>query len=177
MLYVGLGVDFAIHICLRYRELSGKAPKVLAISEASRHVGPSLFLCALTTAISFFAYIPTAYRGVAELGLISGVGMFIGLACSLTVLPALLSILPVPINVSRSSSAGNYLAELPHRKARTVLTIAAVFAIASTFVLPITHFDHNPIRLNDPAAESVTTFLELLEDSDEPPYSISLIAF
>ena len=41
-----------------------------------------------------FSLLPTAYRGVAELGLISGVGMFIALFANLTVLPAILSLAP-----------------------------------------------------------------------------------
>ncbi|MEM7468659.1 MAG: MMPL family transporter [Pseudomonadota bacterium] len=84
VLYVGLGVDFAIHTCLRYRELIPKnrssADKFNLINAATRQVGASIALCAMTTSIGFFAFIPTDFKGVAELGLIAGVGMFISLA-------------------------------------------------------------------------------------------------
>ena len=67
-----------------------------ALDATSMDVGNALTLCAFTTAIGFFAFIPTAYRGVAELGLISGTGMFISLFLSLSLLPALLAFaLPV----------------------------------------------------------------------------------
>src|SRR5664279_21560 len=57
-LYIGLGVDYAIHICLHYRE--GRAeglPNSEAILVSIRDVGSSLLLCALSTAIGFFAFI------------------------------------------------------------------------------------------------------------------------
>ncbi|MGR8920122.1 MAG: MMPL family transporter, partial [Gammaproteobacteria bacterium] len=57
VLYVGLGVDFAIHLCLRYRELAAAHGRERAIAEAARHIGPSIVLCAGTTAIGFFAFI------------------------------------------------------------------------------------------------------------------------
>ena len=78
VLYIGLGVDFAIHYCLRYREhLIDGADRRHALEQTSVNVGGSLFLCAVSTAIGFFAFIPTDYTGVAELGWISGFGMFI----------------------------------------------------------------------------------------------------
>ena len=65
-----------------------------ALIHTSTSIGGSLFLCAISTAIGFFAFIPTAYTGVAELGWISGFGMLISFAITLTVIPALLSLLP-----------------------------------------------------------------------------------
>ena len=95
VLYIGLGVDFAIHYCLRYREhLIDGADRGGALDQTSVNIGGSLFLCAVSTAIGFFAFIPTDYTGVAELGWISGFGMFISFAVTITVIPALLSLLP-----------------------------------------------------------------------------------
>ena len=89
VLYIGLGIDYAIHLCLRYREaLAENTDPRRALPLAAGDVGLSLLLCAITTAAGFFAFIPTPYSGVAELGLISGTGMFISLLVSLTFLPA-----------------------------------------------------------------------------------------
>ena len=80
-LYIGLGVDYAIHVCLHYREarVLGMV-NAAAISFSLRDVSFSLFLCALTTLFGFIAFIPTDYAGVSELGIISGGGMIIGAA-------------------------------------------------------------------------------------------------
>ncbi len=174
VLYVGLGVDFAIHICLRYREMSISTDKVRAISHASRHIGTSIILCAITTAIAFFAFIPTDYRGVAELGLISGVGMFIGLGCSFTILPALLQALPAPRADARRKV--QLIAERPQRGPSIILAGTFLLALAAALTVPFAEFDHNPIHLNDPAAESVTTLTDLLDDGDAELYAIDVVA-
>ncbi|MEX2482901.1 MAG: MMPL family transporter, partial [Gammaproteobacteria bacterium] len=173
VLYVGLGVDFAIHLCLRYRELAGARLQEAAMLAAARHVGVSLALCALTTAIAFFAFIPTSYRGVAELGLISGVGIIIGLVVSLTLLPAVLRALPAPRPPRRSASA-RLLQTTGRMRNKHILIVAAICAIAALFALPYARFDHNPLHLNDPFAESITTLQDL--DDDDSMDFIAAIA-
>lgn len=97
VLYVGLGVDYAIHLSLRYRELVrlGVAHDD-ALDMAAGDTGASLALCAATTGLAFYAFVPTEFAGVSELGLISGSGMFVSLAATLTVLPAILTLMPLP---------------------------------------------------------------------------------
>ena len=92
MLNVGLGSDYVIHVLLRYRELAaaGQATPA-ALVETVRGVGSSLVLCAVTTAAGFYAFIPTTFSGVSELGLIAGTGVFFGLFVSVTLLPALVA--------------------------------------------------------------------------------------
>ncbi|RMD56643.1 MAG: hypothetical protein D6828_04095, partial [Nitrospirae bacterium] len=64
VLFIGLGIDFSIQFCLRYRELiSEGVPNIEAIKRTSTGVGSSLMLCAITTAIGFYAFVPTSYKG------------------------------------------------------------------------------------------------------------------
>jgi uncharacterized protein len=96
VLYIGLAVDYAIHFCLRYRELlRRKMARASALNQTLASVGPSIALCAVTTAAGFYAFVPTAYAGVSELGIIAGSGMMIGLLVTLTLLPAILKVLPL----------------------------------------------------------------------------------
>jgi len=180
VLYIGLGVDFAIHYCLRYRELVSEGiNKHDAIDESSVNVGSSLFLCAMTTAIGFFAFIPTDYNGVAELGLISGVGMFISLIVTLTMLPALLSLLPLkksilnrPVGIPLSYHIGAF----PINHARGVKITA--FVLFLVFVAIGTHirFDYNTLNLQNPKDESIKTLHALLTSSDSSPWSGVILA-
>jgi predicted RND superfamily exporter protein len=101
VLFIGLGVDFGIHLGLRYGEDVARA-----LAETCRSVGGSLILCACTTAIGFYVFIPTDYRAVAELGLISGTGMLISLFSSLTVLPAILATTSVAPGGERRGLSG-----------------------------------------------------------------------
>ncbi len=179
VLYIGLGVAYAIHFCLRYREVTSEGSShVEALRTTARDVGGSLVLCAVTTGIGFFAFVPTDFRGVSELGLISGTGMFISLFATLTLLPALLTLRPL-----RQAAA----LALPERRGlrmtgpvrplrRSVLLGAGVVGIAAASTLPSVRFDHDPLELRDPGAESVRTYRELMADSDTSPWSMVVVA-
>lgn len=180
VLFIGLGVDFGIHLCIRYRELlAGGVEHSVALQETARDVGSSIFLCATTTAIGFFAFVPTDFVGVAELGLISGTGMFISLFCTLTLLPALITLRP--LSASRRYSpmvlwSNTSLASLPLRHPRIVRGAALVMGIAAVLVLPRARFDNNPLNVRDPSSESVRTFNELLEKGASSPWSLNAVA-
>ena len=96
VLFIGLAVDYAIHLSLRYQELLGLGNEPFpAMRKSLQEVGPALILCAVTTGLGFYTFVPTNYAGMSELGLISGTSMFIGLVVSLTVLPAILLVFPL----------------------------------------------------------------------------------
>lgn len=173
VLYIGLGIDYAIHLCLRYREaLAENADPLKALPLAAGDVGLSLLLCAITTAAGFFAFIPTPYSGVAELGLISGTGMFISLIVSLTLLPALIGLVgdgAAPLAVAGNRSRAPFIST---RGARMVWVVAGVTAIGCATALPFIRFDSNTLNLKDPTSESVTTYRELLSESDNSPLTL-----
>ena len=175
VLYIGLGVDFAIHYCLRYREhrVEGAA-RGAALEQTSVNIGSSLFLCAVSTAIGFFAFIPTDYSGVAELGWISGMGMFISFLVTLTVIPALLSLLPYRPGKQKMPVTGG--ARLVARHAGKILGVTALLALASTLALGGLRFDHNPLNLHAQDGAALTTFRELLADNDLTPWTAIMIA-
>ncbi len=180
VLFIGLGVDFGIHVCIRYRELLASGIEhAAALEETARDVGSSIFLCAMTTAIGFYAFVPTDFVGVAELGLISGTGMFISLFCTLTLLPALLSLRPLPAGRGYSAGASwsnASLANLPLRHPRAIRGTALVMGIGAVLLLPKARFDNNPLNVRDPSSESVRTFNELLEKGASSPWSLNAVA-
>ncbi|MGH8659014.1 MAG: MMPL family transporter, partial [Gammaproteobacteria bacterium] len=182
VLYIGLGIDYSVHFCLRYRELVAQgASHASAMSQVPKDVGKSLALCAITTGAGFFAFIPTKFSGVSELGLISGTGSFINLLATLTLLPALLRLMPLapgrvaPLGQTDRSTLGSRLRTLPTRFRKTVLAIAAVLALASAVALPYARFDYNPLNLRDPNTESVQTYRDLLADSATSPWTASVL--
>jgi len=177
-LYIGLGVDFAIHFSLHYRdEIVKHHSNSMAIKNAIHSVGFSLFLCALTTAIGFFAFVPTDYKGVSELGLISGVSMFIGLGLSLVFLPALLNIFHLknarPIQNNDKTS---WIKTLPLRHKTTIRVISGLLALACLFIIPSITFDSNPVDMRDPTAPSVIAFKKLLKSKTDSPYSLYILS-
>ena len=179
VLYIGLGIDFVIHFCLRYRELlaAGSEPHE-ALPATAGDVGTSLLICTVTTAAGFYAFVPTPFEGVGELGLISGTGMVISLFTTLTLLPALLALLGKrirPVARARESRAAGVLESLLARR-RVLFAAAIVVAAISTILLPGLRFDNNPVHLRDPESESVRTFETLLENPDLSPLRLVVIA-
>ena len=192
VLYIGLGVDFAIHYCLRYREhlfdddvpaqpapaktgvIPAEAGTRHALMHTSTSIGGSLFLCAISTAIGFFAFIPTAYTGVAELGWISGFGMLISFVITLTVIPALLSLLPFKPGAPARAVGGSRLVAAHGGK---ILGGTAFLALVSALLLTGLRFDHNPLNLHDQDGAALATYRQLLADNDLSPWTAIMVAY
>ncbi|MBW2543732.1 MAG: MMPL family transporter, partial [Deltaproteobacteria bacterium] len=181
VLFIGLGVDFAIHLGMSYEDLLRTGKNNLeAMEGAVRRVGNSLVLCTVTTAIGFFVFIPTEYRGVAELGLIAGVGMFIILFITLTLIPALLYTWLAPSERERSSSGlrfrDRWWTHLD-RYGAWVRRIAAAAGIGALLLLPQVRFDQNVVNMRDPGTESVQAFNDLLSQSGmASPWFLNVLA-
>ncbi|MBI3114038.1 MAG: MMPL family transporter, partial [Rhodospirillales bacterium] len=182
VLFIGLSVDFGIHYGLRYQEgIDRGGSHAAALAEASEGVGGALTLCAVGAAIAFYSFLPTDYIGLAELGLIAGTGMFVAFFANLTVLPALLTVLPVPADGGRSQPSvfaplTTALRSFVHRRSRAVCWGALGLGVAAALLLPKATFDFDPINLRDPHTESVATFLDLKSDSRTRPYAITILA-
>ena len=178
VLNVGLGSDYVIHVLLRYKELvTGGLPMREALIEMGRDTGSSLVLCAVTTAAGFYAFIPTTFSGVAELGLIAGTGVFFGLFVSVTLLPALVVLFTderAAMRLPRWVDAKHF-APLS-RRPRLVLGVATVVLALSAVLLTRVTFDSNPIHLRDPRTEGVKTLLELAETGEAPLLNLAAVA-
>jgi uncharacterized protein len=166
VLFVGLGVDFGIQFSVRYRAERHDHPNLYeALRWAARKAGDPLSLAALATAVGFFAFLPTSYRGLSELGLIAGCGMLIAFACSITLVPAMLAVLQppgelAPVGFRRLAPLDDFLQR--HRIAVIVGTFLIV--LAGTPLLWHLTFDFNPVDLQNPDAPSVVTYHELQND-------------
>lgn len=174
VLYIGLGSDFVVHFCMRFYELHTQEKIYKAMQLSAVSVGRSLFLCALTMAIGLYAFIPTSYSGIAELGWIAGTGMLISFLVTLTLLPALLAMV-IPAGKQphppRPKPLLDRVAALPNRYAGTICLVSLVLALLATTLLTQMRFDANTLNLQAAGNESVQTFRDLLNDSNLSPLS------
>jgi len=177
ILFVGIAVDFGIQFSVRYRAQRNVEPDFnKALSATARLVGPALVLAAVAAGSGFFSFLPTAYRGVSELGIIAGVGMLIAVFFNLTLLPALMSLMhlrPEPRPVGFSILAG--LDDFLLRRRRLVLGIAGALAIGAIALLPRLVFDFNPLNLMDPHTEAVSVMMGLMKNPDTTPNTIDVL--
>ncbi len=168
VLYIGLGINYSIHFILRYQEqlAAGSTPasRSSAIVKAGVLLLAALALSAITTMTGFFAFIPTSYQGVAELGLIAGVSIPITLLTHYTLLPALLRLLPQPpARRLQPVQRGAWL-DLSLRFRPALLWSVAVVALAAAVLAPQIRFDSDPLNLRQQDAESVRAMRTLLAD-------------
>ena len=90
-LVAGLGVDFITVLYGRYvTERNRGAEPAMAIQVVYRTTLYGVFFAALTTAVTFYSYVFTEFKGMSELGVLTGTGILIFLVCVLFLLPALL---------------------------------------------------------------------------------------
>ena len=178
-LFVGLGVDFAIQVCVRCRaERPSHRTLREALVAAGNGIGNALALAAAAIAAGFFAFLPTSYVGVAELGAVAGVGMIVAFILSVTLLPALVVLLRPPAETATEIGYA-WLAPVEawlHRHRRAVLGAAVAAAAVSVALLPLVRFDFNPLHLRSPKVESMAALAVLLADPDRTPNTIQVLA-
>jgi hypothetical protein len=177
-LFVGLGVDFSIQFCVRYRHERFIAHDLRkALVRAGRSVGKPLALAAAATAAGFFSFLPTSYVGVAELGLVAGIGMIVAFILCITLLPALLMILRP---CGESDEVGfRFMAPIDKImvvKRRQVLGAALLVGAVALLLTSLIRFDFNPLDLRSAKTESVSTILDLTRDPQTSPNTIDVLA-
>lgn len=176
VLFVGLSVDFGIHFSLRSTEfVAEQSDWHRALGNGARSVGPSLLFCAITTSIAFFSFLPTSYQGLAELGLIAGIGMFVALFTNLTVLPALLRIFVRRAPRHHSAVSDGATGERGAKPAAIVLALATTSLIASLWVAKDVKFDFDPTNLRDAEAPSMRALFDLADAGKIEPYTADLL--
>ncbi len=93
-LLLSIGIDLPIQLYNRLREeLATQAP-LEALETTIRELAAPSLTATLGPAVVFFACALSRYKGLAELGVLAGVGLLLNLVAMLSVFPALLALLP-----------------------------------------------------------------------------------
>ena len=178
ILFVGLGADFAVQFNLRYRAQRYASSELhQSLLEAGERVGAPLTLASVAAAIGFLSFTPTAYTGLAQLGIIAGCGMIVAFVASFTLLPALIAaVRPPPESKPLRQPA---LAPIDHflkRHRVAVISLTAILVLAGLPVLTDLKFDFNPLHLQSKHSQAVSTFLELSKDPEFDANSAQVLA-
>ncbi len=90
ILLIGLGVDYSIHMSLRYREeIAGGATVDGAVRKAIRTVGVALVLATITTAVGFMTNVFNEIPALREFGVLASIGIASSFLLKLTFVPAM----------------------------------------------------------------------------------------
>src|SRR5262245_38318571 len=177
VLFVGLGVDFGIQFSVRYRsERHACSDLEASLLGTARGMSGPLLLAAASIATAFYSFLPTAYVGLSELGLIAGTGIIIAFATTITLLPALLAVLKPPGEQQPIGYAA--LAPLDRfldKQANWVVGLTLAATILGLPLLSALRFDFNPLNLRAQDSESISTLLDLMNDPDTSPNTIEVL--
>ena len=178
ILFVGIAVDFAIQFAVRYREIRHDLPDIgTALTATARRAGGQILVASAATAAGFLAFVPTDFRGVAELGLIAGIGMLIAFCCTLFFLPAAIRLFQPPGEPAEIGFRwAAPLDEAVRRHRRPLLAIFALLGAAGLALLPLLRFDADPLHTKDPTTEAMKTLYDLMASPITNPFTIDIMA-
>jgi hopanoid biosynthesis associated RND transporter like protein HpnN len=171
VLMVGLGADFSIHLLihLQHKHRQKTAPRA-ARYRTVRMIGTALALTAPTTALAFFSFVPTAFIGMNQLGIIAGLGVLIAFLIAMTLIPAIVA--DPPAGREPKPLFGEAFA----KRARPLGLVVLLLGVISFFLLPQARFDADPMALRAKNAPSVIAFNRIADDERASPYRLNLIA-
>lgn len=177
ILFIGLGIDYSIQTCLYYKEcIIAGLDSSKALHKTLSHLFRVLLICAVTTAMGFYAFVPTVYVGASELGIIAGTGMIICFLANMIVLPSLLVRTSFRQNIKTFLTLDKSIALLPFKHSGKILAATIFLSVIALIASNYVYFDHNPINLSDPALESVSTEKELVKEAGRKAWTISVLA-
>ncbi|MCA9671616.1 MAG: MMPL family transporter [Myxococcales bacterium] len=177
---LGLGIDFSVHLLARYNEARhGGADAREGVKLSILGAGPGILTGALTTAGAFAALIINRFKGFAELGLITAIGLGLSLIATLTVTAAALSWkrtrwLQVPPKArpprDDGLTFGIRLARMVERRRWVVIGVGLLLSAALLFEARKTPWSYNYIALlpqDRPAVKGIVTLAERSDFSGE----------
>ena len=165
----GLGIDYGVYYVahyLQYRRLTDSTSE--ALTRTAARAGPGILTGAVTAAIAFLAAGLTEFPGVAQLGLLAGVGIALCWLAQVTVLPAIIRLvdsdgamknLPAPLDLR------GWLRPLFAYPRLSLLGGVAVVA-ASAVGIHYLHYDYNLLNLQPTGLESVELEHKLFEQTN-----------
>ena len=155
----GLAIDFAIHFITRYEEETrNRQTPAEAMVKAMVFTGQGIVTGALTTAGAFLAMGLTDFKGIQEMGIISGGGLVLCLIPMMTMLPVLLMKGSQNAIDHAVGMAAEKRARIEHfwldRPVWVIGGTVAVCALAAT-QLNKTKFDYNLLHMQSKGLSSV----------------------
>jgi uncharacterized protein len=172
---IGIGIDYGIYYLFRYEEelfLGRNLREAIEIT-ASRG-GPGMLLAAISAAATFYVLMLTDFRGLQELGFISGTALLLSWLGMMFVFPALLVLVDRRhANRPRASVPRAIRLERMHvpfvehitAYPRAILAGAALLAALSVWGFGWVQFDYNLLNLQAEGTESVTWEKRILQTS------------
>jgi hopanoid biosynthesis associated RND transporter like protein HpnN len=176
---IGLAIDFGVHLITRYEEeLRHGKTEAEALATAMMFTGKGIITGALTTAGAFAAMAFTDFKGIQEMGIISGGGLMICLVPMITLLPVLLlrgrqNLIDHKKDFSeKRASIENIWLQRPV----VVAVITAVICAAAVYQARKVKFDYNLLHMQSAGLPAVVYEQKLIDSADKSVLFCAVIA-
>ncbi|HEX9079875.1 MAG TPA: MMPL family transporter [Desulfuromonadaceae bacterium] len=188
IMLIGLGIEYGIQVVLRYQEeLRGGADGMAAIETGLTANIRSIIMAAATVALAFATFAFTDFKGIAELGIIAAGGVFICVAATFTVLPAMLILLerfrkpgahysPVVDRDREVAFSGRPVARFLFGYPRVVVAATALLSLACLWPTLAMRFDYNLLNLQAKGLQSVEYAYKLMRSRENSGYFAVVMA-
>ncbi len=196
---IGLAIDFGVHLVTRYEEeLRHGRTEQESMFKAVVYTGQGIFTGCFTTAGAFLAMSLTDFRGIQEMGVISGGGLLLCLVPMITVLPVLLlrgrqnqidevvGARQMREDALVSFEVGAELVEPADTRARlermwldrpwTVIGVVAALCGLAAVRLPSVRFDYNLLNMQSAGLPAVVFEHKLIGSSEKSVLFGALVA-
>ncbi|MGH7246974.1 MAG: MMPL family transporter, partial [Pseudomonadota bacterium] len=166
----GVGINFPIHLMARYDEARRRGLAMpQAVELAVVNTGTGVFASACIMALAFLMPMFTDFKGIAELGEISAVGLFLCLMSALLVFPSLVAIRDrnrPPVTATRLSLAPRRSSlEALFARPALIVGVSTAVTLGAIFLLREVTFNQNLLKLQASGVEAVEFENLLLKDS------------
>ena len=151
---LAVGVGASVHVLsLTYQALRRGNQKNQSIRHAYSHSGLAIVMTSLTTAAGLASFSFAGVAPIADLGIFASIGVLFSLWYSLTLLPALLAIIPLKKKdfdrahlKNRVDRLLEFIADYSIDHHRKVLIVAAIFLVAAVYGAAQVRFSHQVLN-------------------------------
>jgi hopanoid biosynthesis associated RND transporter like protein HpnN len=178
VLFIGLSVDFGIQVFLRILENQKENIGLKNFKSELGSVSRTITIASIPSIVGFLSFVPTKYTGLSELGIISAIGLFVGLLVNILFLPAIYSLIKksdsVIIKRKKNQLWQRFLNFILSNKNYLLFTLLIISIYNLTFIKSIS-FDSDAMKLKDQKLQSVLLAKELIEKNPTSDYIISIV--
>ena len=178
VLFIGLSVDFGIQVFLRILENQKENIGLENFKSELGSVSRTITIASIPSIVGFLSFVPTKYTGLSELGIISAIGLFVGLLVNILFLPAIYSLIKKSdskiIERKKNNLWQRFSNFILSNKYYLLFSLLIISIYNFTFIKSIS-FDSDAMKLKDQKLQSVLLAKELIEKNPTSDYIISIV--
>ena len=172
VLFIGLSVDFGIQVFSRITE-----ERYINEIKNIDLISKTLFIASIPSVIGFLSFIPTDYIGLSELGMISAIGLIVGLVLNISFLPCIIKVFSDNLKITFFNISSNFFIKFLQNK-KKINTTKFIFISVLVFSLlnfKKINFDSDALNLKNQELQSVLLAKEVIEKNPTSDYVASII--